>query len=603
MEAKDLKQLLGVRAKEIILNGLGLNPNKSGFIKCPLHNDHKPSMSWFNDGMMWRCNSCHKHIDIYSYYTDFENISFVQAKDKIMELVGVNDLDKPNRAVKKTYTIPCIRTRELSKEALDIMAVRMLTKETLDAWRVKEATWNGTNVYVYQYYQNDIIKHVSYREIKNHGFKGGCEKNTEPILWGMWHVKNDKPLVITEGQPDAMAIWQSGYKNVVSAPSGANSLTWIETCWEWLKGRDIIVWADNDKPGLEFADNIYRRLSNVKVVTADVLKDANEVLWQQGSKAVLKILEDAINEIPNGMLDMSNIEYDPSAEDGIETGFYDYDSYVRDWKQKQLTVIFGRNGEGKTTFVSQIIAHCLEKGVKTFLYSGEMSEFNIQDWLYKQLVGNKKEYINNVPTKYAPMDIIKSEIIKRIKRWHEGLFYIFDRKEEAIDRDLNLFFIVMESAAKRYGVKLFIIDNLMSKLEEHADSLNSDQANFVQKCKNFAINNKVHIVLVAHPNKEKQEINGTVGNLVKTDISGSNNIPNKADNIISVERVWGENQTCDAIVTSLKDRTVGQRKVMNFFFSQKTLRFYNGSTKEGVKYGWEQIMEREIQATQDLPFG
>lgn len=604
MESKELKELLGQSAKEIISAGLNLNPNHSGMAICPLHSEKTPSMSWFKDGLMWRCHACGEKIDIYRYYTEFEGMNFIQAKEKVMDLTGQTELKifaPTNRAEKKKYDMPKIKTRPLSQEAIDLMAVRKITKETLNDWYVDESTWNGSNVYVFQYFHNEILKHVTYREIKPNGFKGGCEKNTEPILWGMWHVEDGKPLVITEGQPDAMAIWQSGYKNVVSAPSGANNLTWIETCWEWLKGREIIVWADNDKPGLEFAENIRIRLQNVKVIVADGLKDANEVLYKHGPEKVLSMINDAIHTMPGGMLDMAHVEYKTSTEDGIETGFYGYDSYVGDWKEGELTVVFGRNGEGKTTFVSQIMAHCLERKVKTFLYSGEMSEYKIQDWLYKQIVGNKKEYMDQVQTKYKVIDVIKPGIIKRIKEWHEGILYLYDRRVDAVSNDLDKFFELMELAAKRYGVKLFVIDNLMSRLEENAESLNSDQANFVQRCKNFVTNTKTHIVLVAHPNKVKGEITGEEGNLEKTDISGSNNIPNKADNIIAVERVWAEGG-CDALITSLKDRSAGQRKVFKFYFSQKTLRFFNGSTSEKKVYGWEEIADREVAAAEECPW-
>lgn len=586
-DSTHLKELLGQRAKEIIANGMNLTQNKSGMVKCPFHSpDKHPSMSWFKDGLMWRCHTCLGKIDIYDFYTTHENLNFIEAKKKVEELTGYSL--EPIRATKKQYNLPAIKTRELSEEAIELMKIRGITKETLEEWKVRESTWKGSNVYVYQYFHNETLKHVSYREIKAGGFKGGCELNTEPILWGMWHVEDSKPLVITEGQPDAMAVWQSGYKNVVSVPSGAMALTWIDTCWEWLKDKEIIVWADRDKAGVEFAGNVSRRLENVKVVYAENLKDANEVMYKLGPEKVVEIIEKSINEMPSGLLDMALVEYKTTTNGGIETGFIEYDSFIEDWKDGELTVIFGRNGEGKTTFVSQIIAHCLENKVKTFLYSGEMSEYKIQDWLYKQLVGNRMEYLNEVKTKYKTKFEIKSEIIKRIKEWHRGIFYLFNRKEEKIAKDLNKFFELMGNAAKRYGVKLFIIDNLMSKLEENADSLYSDQANFVQRCKDFADVNKVHVVLVAHPNKEKGEITGEVGNLTKTDISGSNNIPNKADNIIAVERVWAENRSCDAIVTSLKDREVGERKSFKFFFSQKTLRLYNNSTKELQKFGWEE---------------
>ena len=125
---------------------------------------------------------------------------------------------------------------------------------------------------------------------------------------------------------------------------------------------------------------------------------------------------------------------------------------------------------------------------------------------------------------------------------------------------------------------------------------------------------------VCFKNKEKREIteaNPEGGNLAKTDISGSNNIANKADNIIAVERVWNDNtdsfgrnlRIADAIITSLKDRESGERKVMFFRFSKNTLRFYNEHTKETFDYMWAKKDEvekiEEIYYTDDgelMPF-
>lgn len=604
MDAEEIKERLGERAKDIIARGLNLHPNRSGMVKCPIHNDKNPSMSWFRKGLMWRCHACDENIDIYRYYTEFEGMTFIEAKNKVAEMVGMSE-EKPIRIVKSGYDLPKIQMTDLSEKAIKYMNVRKITKETLEDWKVKQSTFMGKDVYVFQYFDKDILKFVSYREIGKGGLKGGCERNTESILWGMWHIDKTKPLVITEGQPDAMAVWQSGYKNVVSVPSGANNLQWIDNCWEWLKDiKEIILWADNDAPGLKMAKEIENRFDNVKVIFSEKRKDANEVLYYEGSEKVLEIIEESIKQTPQGMIDISEMEYVSlvnQQDGGIETGFLEYDRHVEDWKEEELTIVFGRNGEGKTTFISQVIAHCLERNVKVFLYSGEMSDFKIQDWLYKQLVGNKPEYLRTIKCKYRDKTEVKPEIIAKVKKWHDGKLFLFDRKAEKYSKDTDKFFELMSVAAHRYGVKLFIIDNLMSKLEENADSLYSDQANFVQRCKEFAIINKVHVVLLAHPNKLKGELKDSeVGNLDKTDISGSNNIPNKADNIIAVERNWGDNPTCDTIITSLKDRESGNRKVMKFMFSKKTLRFYNDYTREQVRYSWEGSNKEQEELIQQL---
>lgn len=601
--AQEIKEAYGQRAKEYILSGLGAE-EKKGKILCPMHNEKTPSMSWYRDGLMWRCHACLAQIDIYTYLTEYENLTFPQAVDKVADMAGM--ASRTIQSAPHKFNLPNIETRELSPKLINYMAKRKISKETLDAWKVAERDWNGQPVYVFQYIdENDQLVYVSYRGCGKGAIKGGCEPNTKPILWGMWHIDRDKSVVITEGQPDAMAVWEAGYQNVVSVPNGSNNFKWIDNCWEWLQGvKEIIVFGDNDDPGRAMADTIKRRLKNVKILIPDKRKDANEVLYFGGKKAVLDLIENIINEMPDGILDVSKMEYRPVSanKETIETGFIEYDSHVEDWKLQEITIIFGRNGEGKTSFISQIITHCLSKNVKTLLYSGEMSDDKIQAWIYRQLIGDSTRHLHIAKTKYKDKVEPTPEAVQAIKEWHKDTFYLYDRNAKDVIGQLDKFFEVMELAVKRFGCKLIIIDNLMAILEENADSLYSDQANFIQRCKDFAIRNWVHIVLIAHPNKEKGEIkNASKGNLEKTDISGSNNIPNKADNIIAVERNWDENAQYEAIITSLKDRESGQRKTMLFHFSGTTLRFHNDRTAEKRFFGWERFLKQEKQVKGEIP--
>lgn len=586
LTAEELKIKLGSEAKSIIANGLNL-VEKNKKVLCPIHNDHKPSMSWFDKGLMWRCHSCQGSIDIYSYYMEYENMSFNEAMKQVSELTGDSEQFQ-NRTEKKEYSLPQIETSELSEKAIQYMDKRKITLETLKEWKVTERMWNNQQVYVFNYYDEySELRYVSYRGIGKGTIKGGCEKDTESILWGMWKTVKNKPLVITEGQPDAMVVHQCGYKNVVSVPNGAKNFKWIDSCWEYLQEfNEIIVFYDNDRPGYEFALEVKRRLDNVKIVTHNKYKDANEVLFYAGSDDVLKLIQDTINRLPKNLLNVSKVEYEHIEQrcyDGIETGFIEIDKHIEDLKLGEITVLFGRNGEGKSTLISQIISHNLKKKVKTFLFSGELSPQKVQEWQYLQMVGNRNEFLREVKTKYTFKKEPTPIVVNAIKQWHDGIWYLYNENND------NEFFKTLELLAKRYGVKLFVIDNLMTVMEENADSLFSDQANFTQHCKNFAIKNNVHLILAAHPNKLKHELDQEAikGNLDKTDISGSNNIANKADNIISVERLFGENRICDAIVTVLKDRESGRRKVLKYNFSKSSLRFYNDSTQETETYGWE----------------
>jgi len=249
LTAEELKIKLGDQAKDIISSGIGLN-GRGKFVLCPVHDDNKPSMSWFEDGLMWRCHSCQSTIDIYTYLTEYEHMSFQEAMKHVAELLG-ETINFTNRTKKTEYVLPKIKTNNLSQTAIDYMAKRKISKQTLLDWKVEQRNWNNQEVYVFNYYDEyNENRFVSYRGIGKNTIKGGCEKGTEPILWGMWHTVKDKPLVITEGQPDAMAVWESGYKNVVSVPNGAKNFKWIDSCWDYInRFEEIIVFYDNDRAG------------------------------------------------------------------------------------------------------------------------------------------------------------------------------------------------------------------------------------------------------------------------------------------------------------------------------------------------------------------
>jgi len=609
-KVQEIKLTVGENAKGIIANGLGFKV-KSGKVSCPAHDDSTPSMSWDKEKLKWHCFGCGHDIDIYSFLTDYKGFSFKDAVEEVGKMVGTSI--QPNAVSKEQkYKLPSIATESLGNDALDYMNYRGIFDATLEFWRVKQAQWSGVNVFVFQYFENEKLAYVSYREIVEpgkSGFKGGCEAGTKPILYGMDHCDIDKPLVITEGQIDALTVWQCGYKNVVSMPSGANNLTWINHCWEWLDNfKMVIVFADNDKQGLECGEQIKRKLTNdkrqVKIIRADV-KDANQLLMNDDGDKIIKLINAAINELPAGVKDVAEIDYRSriyNQHEGVETGFFQIDKHIKDLKPSELTIILGRNGEGKTTFTSQMIAHMLEKQTPVFLFSGEMSEQKVQDWLYRQIVGNQEKYLQHVEGKYGTEIELRDYVVKAIKEWHKDKLYLFD---QSVGGDTGFLLKTMEECSKRYGVKVFIIDNLMTAIYENATSLYSDQANFVQDCKNFAINNAVHVLLVAHPNKIKDELltGDKGGNLEKTDISGSNNIANKADNIISVERIWGDGRIYDAIISVLKDREEGQRLEVNYKFSRETLRFNNAVTPESKAYSWVDYLGRQHKGPLALEFG
>ena len=148
--------------------------------------------------------------------------------------------------------------------------------------------------------------------------------------------------------------------------------------------------------------------------------------------------------------------------------------------------------------------------------------------------------------------------------------------------------------------ELFVIDNLMSALGTL----------WQHKCRPTILLQHVKTCGLSCPfnpcNPSKQG-KGRGEKLEKEDISGSNNIPNKADIIISIERQF-RMTSCDA--GAITERPRRSRFVeVKLIFQETTKRFLEleGDKVRPINYNWRQYLEDadwyEVDIEEnDLPF-
>jgi len=607
IKARDLKESLGNRARDIIVSETNKAMDKTGKISCLVHSpDKNPSMSWHSGSYKFHCFSCGADVDIFTYYQDFKGMTFIEAVEEVKKMVGVTDTEfkKYDQKVetKQTFKVPNIATSELSQEALTLMRGRGISEQTLNDWDVKQGFWSYSGdkkpIYVYQYVdEKGEIPFVSFRTIEKKPIKGGRVPGTKPILWGMQHVVHGAPVVIVEGQLDAMTIYQAGYRNVVSIPSGAQDHSWIKHCWGWLNDKDFLIWADNDEQGRKCADTINKSLGErAKIIIHPKYKDANDFYDAEGPEELIRFIDDAISESPEGIINMGRRKSASCEQEVLESGFFDMDRHFRGFRTGELDIFFGRDNEGKSTVISQMIAHML-KDIKVFLYSGELIDETLENWIMRQIMGNPAGKMDHKTDKWGnDIFTVKPEIKAKIRRWYQDKFFVYESGLD-IKQDDRLI-KTMELAYKKYGVRMFVIDNLMTAIEEEQTELNSQQSNFAKKCKNFAITYNVHVSVICHPNKGKNEGQA----LDKRDVSGTKNITNIADNVISIERIWDgvvsedaayakmdevRKEKYDLILRALKDRVGAGREVFHYHFNYQTNRFFNDETPVYCDYGWD----------------
>ena len=177
----------------------------------------------------------------------------------------------------------------------------------------------------------------------------------------------------------------------------------------------------------------------------------------------------------------------------------------------EVSLVTGYSGHGKSAWLNYVMLHLLQQQ-KSMIASFEM--------LPKQTLGRMCQQTGEA----MPNDeYIESFINKLEKR-----LYMYDTEGETTTAKKVQ--EVIYYCAEKLGVKLMVIDSLMKcgiPSEDYAG-----QKRFVDDLCVSARDLGIHIFLVAHSRKTASEDDGSS----KFDVSGSSDITNLVDNVLSVHR-------------------------------------------------------------------
>ena len=572
----DIKnQIDSNRVKDLIAADLGLS-FKNNKCLCFIHSESNPSMSFDTKKKKFKCFSCGQSYDIFNHYQEYYNRSFLEALKLIVRDFNLNVDIIINDTDRKPIKAPT-RHNVYNNDVLRYCNKRSISKETLDYVGIKQGIKENGESVCFEY-KNELGEHITnkYRFISlkaNPKMKFEAKTNIN-TLFNMDKIDITKPLLITEGEFDCLSAIESGFKNSVSIPSGVNSTNqWITTNWTWLEQfEEVIIWFDNDEAGIKGAREVFNRLPNasVKIVRCEVANDINELLHKYGKMAVLNQIEKAHTPMLDGVATLDMIEdYDINEIETLKTGIEYIDNKIVGLAFGSLNVLSGRNGSGKSTILNQIyISEAINQGYKAFLFSGELVGGNVKYWLLQTLANEEQfaEYTAKDGHKYKKVTIeAKNKIVQDVK----DKFFLYDND----DYRINSIIEKMTVLAKRYGVRVFVIDNLMTIESDLKDKYEAE-TDTVKKLKAFAKKYNVIVHLVAHPRKSMNE------NITKDDVSGSANITNLADYVTVIERNFDETKEYDASLNILKNRHTGINVEMKLKFSIERKRFYSPSLNE-----------------------
>ena len=498
------------------------------------------------------------------------------------EVAEGDGLERQRPAV-KAYKRPEQAPASMTDGALQYLQTRGLSAATLEAYRIGVDA-NGNLLFPFYDEKGEHVfnKFRPAHKVAQGERKAWREAGTKPILFGMHLCDPQDPLCITEGEIDAMSCHEAGIANAVSVPSGAEDVTWLDTCWDFLqKFECIYLFGDNDDPGREMVRRLQAKLSDHRVfVVEHAEKDANLLMYKQSKGAVLDAYMRARETPVNGLVNLADVApLDITNTPKVLTGIRELNRMLGGFMMGDVTVWTGKRAEGKSTVLSQLMLDAIEDGKRVCAYSGELRADRYQYWADLQAAGRENLVAHKNTQEDRTVYYVNRGVRDLIHGWYSRRYWLYDNTAVLTDEESGVI-QVFEKAARRYDCNVFLIDNLMTvdygAVPERDFYL--QQTRFINQLAAFANLYNVHVHLVAHPRK-------TNGITDSDEVSGSGNVTNRAANVIAVARTEA-GSGADLMLNVLKNRWEGKTGIVQLLYDDASHRVYEPGTGQNKKYGW-----------------
>ena len=547
------------REEGIDVYKLKIGQNK---IKCPKCSsdrknkfDRSLSVEYSNDGIVWTCHHCGWQGGLNDNFTkkepEYTNVKQFVPKEPTISDVGVEWLNE-----------------------------RGISKETIEHFKIY--TNNGN--LCFPYYFEDQIVNVKSRSKEKRFFQTANAKQTLYNIDEVKRIWDKKPtikkLIFVEGEMDVLSIFECGYKNVVSLPSGApkeakysehdKRFKALENS-EWIFDADeVIICTDNDTAGkaLEL-ELVYRFGKDIcKIVKfPHHIKDANECLTKLNETTLQYYIDNAEDFPIEGLHSAKDYHqtvqniYDGNVQKAISTGFAQLDNIYKIMPQT-FNLVTGIPNHGKSNFLDQILINLAENNNWKFaIYSPEHSTPNhIRRLLEKRC--------------RKPFDIGVYERMTQ-DELNAGIDFldVHFKFIENTDEIPSIEYILKKakSAKQKYGINGIVIDPFNQISPERDNNKREDEhiRDIIAKCQKFARNHEVIVWMVAHPHKLHRNDCGVIPPPDLYQVSGSAHWANMADVGLVIHRDFEDNTT-QIITRKIREQgTYGNIGMVRFSFNAK----------------------------------
>ena len=349
----------------------------------------------------------------------------------------------------------------------------------------------------------------------------------------------------------------------------------------------IVTSSDFDYHLKKLSENYLRRefLDEIKNLTESIIDDDSLIKIAEKLDNLRKELNNS-NDITSKYVDFDDIDITENKIYTIQTGIKKLDKILSDEKYGgieygTLSVLTGQPSSGKSTLINQIVAECILQGKKAFIYSGELPHKRLKKW-FNRTVSNKEHIESNHNEIGKKTYSITREGENLISKWAKDKLFIYGENSKANESNI---LGVIEHLHINKGVRLFVLDNLMSMYSDISDNKYTFQERIVKDLSEIAKKYGLIIILVAHPKKENIFINKPT----MYDVSGASEIVNYADYVMMTLRI-DDNKELQSGLMILKNRINGiQNITVKLEFSEKRKRFFTNELELSKDFNYSSI--------------
>lgn len=480
----------------------------------------------------------------------------------------------------------------ISEEHLTVLTDRGLDVELVDRLGFQSVERDGGSALVIPFHREGQVVRRKYRHFDRSERRWSQDKGGVKAAFNEDCLRDESlmgsPLIITEGELDAVAAIQAGLLRTISVPDGApppgeRSEEDLQTSakYDWLRDikplltkervSEIILATDGDANGAALLQDLSIQLGRFrcKYVTypksrkdrgRERCKDLNEVLEDYGVKGVVETINRAQFLKIDGVYRMSELPPLPPMVIYEPRGHLFRENFKV--RLGDFAVFTGTPGFGKTSFANDV--YC---GI------GYDNDLTIAWASFEQ--EPQRDHRRNLRTWFCGRPDFQLDTHERAAadRWIDAR-HVFIVPQEDSDPDLEWLLDKLEVAVTRHQARIIVIDpwNEVEHRRNHSETETEYTGRAIRALKRFAKAFQVHIAVIAHPTKSVKDGDGNYKMPTLYDIAGSANWYNKADLGVIIHRE-NENDTLVKVQKSRYHDILGKPGEVRMQFSKDEKKF------------------------------